>query len=148
MECQEDGLRDFGAIVARLTQGLDLSRVEARHCWRQILQETQPALQQGAFIAALKAKGETLDEIAGTFEALYEFDTLKVTLDAPGPLIDNCGTGADVLKTFNISTGAGIVPWAGDVGVVRLAAGAIFSIWGAVDVIGAFGVTVESVQEL
>ena len=146
MERHEDDLRDFGAIVARLAQGLDLSRVEARDCWHQILQETQPALQQGAFIAALKAKGETLDEIAGTFEALYEYDTLKVTLEASGPLIDNCGTGADVLKTFNISTGAAIV--ACGVRVVRHAARAISSNCGAVDVIEALGVNVESVPEL
>jgi anthranilate phosphoribosyltransferase len=89
-----------------------------------------------------------LDEIAGTFETLYEFDTLKVTLDAPGPLIDNCGTGADVLKTFNISTGAAIVASACDVRVVRHAARAISSNCGAVDVIEALGVNVESVPEL
>ena len=66
-------------------------------------------LQQGAFIAALAAKPETLDEIAGTFDALYEYDTTRVSIDTPEPTIDNAGTGGDTLKTFNISTGAAIV---------------------------------------
>jgi hypothetical protein len=66
-------------------------------------------LQQGAFIAALKAKSETPAEVAGTFEAIYEYDTIKVEVQTPEPLIDNCGTGADTLKTLNISTGAAII---------------------------------------
>jgi anthranilate phosphoribosyltransferase len=66
-------------------------------------------LQQGAFIAALKAKPETPAEVAGTFEALYEYDTIKVEVQTPEPLIDNCGTCADMLKTLNISTGAAII---------------------------------------
>jgi anthranilate phosphoribosyltransferase len=105
MESREERLRHFGAMVVRLIRGEDLTREEARDCWRQICDEEQPDLQQGAFIAALKAKPETPEEVAGTFEALYEHDTTKVAVDTPEPLIDNCGTGADTLKTLNISIG-------------------------------------------
>ena len=108
MPSQEDRWREFGAIVVRLTQGQDITREEARECWRQICEEEQSDLQQGGFIGALKAKPETPEEVAGTFEALYEYDTIKVQVDTPEPLIDNCGTGADTLKTFNVSTGAAI----------------------------------------
>jgi anthranilate phosphoribosyltransferase len=98
MTPEEERLRQFGAIIGRLILRQDISRAEARECWRQICAEEQPKLQQGAFMAALKAKPETLEEIAGTFEALYEHDTVKVDIDTPEPIIDNSGTGADTLK--------------------------------------------------
>jgi len=148
METKEDRWRRFGAIVVRLTHGENLSREEARECWRQICEEEQSDLQQGAFIGALKAKPETPEEVAGTFEALYEYDTLKVEVKTPGPLIDNCGTGADSLKTLNISTGAAIIAASLGLYVVRHAARAISSNCGAIDVIEALGVNVESVPEV
>jgi anthranilate phosphoribosyltransferase len=147
MEYDEERLRSFGAIVARLTRGESISRDEARECWRQVCEETQPDLQQGAFIGALKAKKETLEEVAGTFEALYEHDTIKVEVRTPEPIIDNCGTGADTLKTFNISTGAAIAAAACGLYVAPRGA-AISSNCGAVDVVEALGVDVESAPEL
>ena len=148
MESREERWRKFGAIVVRLTQGQDITREEARDCWRQICEEEQSDLQQGAFIGALKAKPETPEEIAGTFEALYEYDTVKVTVDTPEPLVDNCGTGADTLKTFNISSGAAILASACGLYVVRHAARAISSNCGAIDVVEALGVNVESAPAL
>jgi anthranilate phosphoribosyltransferase len=148
METNEERLRRFGAVVARLTRGDSISRDETRECWRQICEEAQPDLQQGAFIGALKAKKETLEEVAGTFEALYEHDTIKVEVRTPEPIIDNCGTGADTLRTFNISTGAAIAAAACGLYVVRHAARAISSNCGAVDVVEALGVNVESAPEL
>jgi len=148
MEHNEDAARAFGGVIARLLRGENISRDEARDCWRRVCEETQPDLHQGAFMAALKAKGETPDEVAGTFEALYDLDTIKVMVDTPQPVIDNCGTGADALKTFNISTGAAIVAAACGVYVVRHAARAISSNCGAVDVVEALGVNVESAPEL
>ena len=148
MESREERWRKFGAIVVRLTQGQNITREEARDCWRQICEEEQSDLQQGAFIGALKAKPETPEEIAGTFEALYEYDTVKVTVDTPEPLVDNCGTGADTLKTFNISSGAAILASACGLYVVRHAARAISSNCGAIDVVEALGVNVESAPAL
>jgi anthranilate phosphoribosyltransferase len=148
MEPNEERARQFGNVIARLTAGQNITRAEARECWRQICEEEQSDLQQGAFIAALKAKKETPEEVAGTFEALYDFDTVKVDINTPQPIIDNCGTGADALKTINISTAAAIVAAACGVYVVRHAARAISSNCGAVDVIEALGVNVESAPDL
>jgi anthranilate phosphoribosyltransferase len=148
MESREESWRKFGSIVVRLTRGEDITREEARECWRQICEEEQSDLQQGAFIGALKAKPETPEEVAGTFEALYEYDTIKVQVTTPEPLIDNCGTGADTLKTLNISTGAAIVASACGLYVVRHAARAISSHCGAIDVVEALGVNVESAPEV
>jgi anthranilate phosphoribosyltransferase len=148
MESREERLRYFGTMVGRLIRGENLTREETRECWRQICTEEQPDVQQGAFIAALKSKPETPEEVAGTFEALYEYDTVKVKVDTPAPLIDNCGTGADRLKTLNISTGAAIIAAACGQYVIRHAARAISSHCGAIDVIEALGVNVESAPEL
>jgi anthranilate phosphoribosyltransferase len=144
MDDNEQRLRDFGAIIAQLIRGQNISRETAKQCWSQICEETQSDLQQGAFMAALAAKGETPEEIAGTFEALYDLDTTKVKVNTAEPLIDNCGTGADTLKTFNISTAAAILAAACGVNVVRHAARAISSNCGAIDVIEALGVDVEA----
>lgn len=148
MDTKEDRWRKFGAIVVRLTHGENITKEEARECWRQICEEEQSDLQQGAFIGALKAKPETPEEVAGTFEALYEHDTLKVEVTTPEPLIDNCGTGADTLKTLNISTGAAIISSSLGLYVVRHAARAISSNCGAIDVVEALGVNVESAPEV
>jgi anthranilate phosphoribosyltransferase len=144
----EERLRWFGAVIARLLARENITRAEARECWRQICEEEQPGLQEGAFMAALKAKGETPEEVAGTFEALYEFDTVKVKVNIPQPFVDNCGTGADALKTINISTAAAIISAACGVYVVRHAARAISSNCGAIDVIEALGVNVQSAPDL
>jgi len=139
----EDRLRAFGAIVGRLIRKEDISRAETKECWRQICAEEQPDLQQAAFMAALRAKPETLEEVAGTFDALFEYDTVKIDIDTPQPLIDNAGTGADTLKTFNISSAAAIVAAACGLYVVRHCARAVSSNCGAVDVVEALGVGVE-----
>lgn len=143
MTPDEVQLRDFGAIIGRLIRKEDISRAEAKNCWRQICTREQPDVQQGAFMAALAAKPETLDEIAGTFDALYEYDTTKVEIDTPEPFIDNAGTGGDTLKTFNISTAAAIVAAACGLYVTRHCSRAISSNCGAVDVVEALGVDVE-----
>lgn len=148
MQTSEEQARVFGGIIARLIAKQNITREEARDCWRQICEEQQCDLQQGAFIAALKAKPETPEEVAGTFEALYDLDTIKVDVKTPEPLIDNCGTGADTLKTINISTGAAIIAASCGLYVVRHAARAISSNCGAIDVVEALGVNVESAPEL
>jgi anthranilate phosphoribosyltransferase len=144
----EERLRAFGEIVGRLIRKEDISRAEARECWRQICAGEQPEMQQGAFIAALAAKPETLEEVAGTFDALYEYDTIKVEIDTPEPFIDNAGTGGDTLKTFNVSTAAAIVAAACGLYVVRHCSRATSSNCGAIDVLQALGINVESGPEL
>lgn len=99
----EDKLKDFGSKVYDLIKGKDLTCQETKALFSQVLLNEQPDLQQGAFLAALTAKGETPEEIAGAWEAIYELDTVKVNPETPEPIVENCGTGMDELKTFNIS---------------------------------------------
>lgn len=139
----EDELRRFGSIVDALIKEKSLSRSEARESFSQILLNKQPDLQQGAFLAAITAKGATPEEIAGIWESIYEIDTAKVRPDVCGPLVENCGTGMDEIKTFNISTAASIVAAADDIIMAKHGARAITSKCGTVDILEALGVDVE-----
>lgn len=134
----------FGGMVQRLIQGEDLGREVIRKMFLQVLGDEQSDLQQGAFLAALAAKGETPEEIAGAWEAIRATDTVKVELETAGPIIDNCGTGMDPIKTFNISTAASVVAAAAGVVLARHGARSISSACGTVDVAEALGVDVES----
>lgn len=139
----EERLRYFGAKVDDLIKGRSLSRQDSRELFKQILKNEQPDLQQGAFLAAITAKGATPEEIAGIWEAIYEIDTVKVHPEVEGPLVENCGTGMDSLKTFNISTAASIVAAADGIKMAKHGARAITSKCGAVDILEALGVDVE-----
>jgi len=139
----EEILRYFGSRVDALIKGQNLTRVEAKEMFRQVLSSEQPDLQQGAFLAAMTAKGATPEEIAGSWEAIYELDTVKVRPEVNGPLVENCGTGMDSIKTFNISTSAAIVAAADGVCMAKHGSRAITSRCGTVDILEALGVDVE-----
>jgi anthranilate phosphoribosyltransferase len=139
----EDSLRYFGGQVDALIKGSNLTRVEASNLFKQILNNEQPDLQQGAFLAAITAKGATPAEIAGIWEAIYEIDTVHVHPDINGPLVENCGTGMDGIKTFNISTAASLVAAADGITMAKHGARAITSKCGAVDILETLGVDVE-----
>ena len=135
--------RSFGSIITRLIRNENLSRTEARDAFTTVLSNETTEMQQGAFLAALTAKGETRQEVAGAWEAIYDLDTTKVMLDKSLQLVENSGTGMDTFKTFNISTAASLVAAAGGVHMARHGARAITSICGTVDMAEALGVDVE-----
>jgi anthranilate phosphoribosyltransferase len=139
----EESLRYFGSKVDALIKGQNLTRSEANDLFKQILNNEQPDLHQGAFLAAITAKGATAQEIAGIWEAIYEIDTVQVHPDVSGPLVENCGTGMDTIKTFNISTAASIVAAADGIIMAKHGARAITSKCGAVDILEILGVDVE-----
>src|SRR5829696_9091080 len=103
---EEARLRAFGRLVMRLQQRSGLSQEEARDAFRQILQSEQPELQQGAFLAALTAKGETLDELIGIAESLHEEWTRHFphVVRAPEPHLGLVGVGLTGLPTVNIKS--------------------------------------------
>lgn len=135
--------KSFGACISKLIDKKDLSRAECKEMFCQVLNNDQSDMQQGAFLAALTAKGETAEEIAGSWEAIFELDTVKVTPDLPYPVAENCGTGMDSIKTFNISTAASIVAAAAGVPMAKHGARAITSVCGTVDILEELGVDVE-----
>jgi len=138
----------FGQVITRLIAKKKLSKEEAYDAFCMVLNNEVSDMQQGAFLAALTAKGETADEVAGGWKAIYELDTEKVTLAEPDGVVDNCGTGMDTFKTFNISTAASIVAAGGGVRVARHGARAISSACGTVDMAECLGVDVECTVEV
>lgn len=139
----ENSMKNFGTAITRLIQKDNFSREEMRFYFDQILNNNETDMQQGAFLAALAAKGETADEIAAVWESIYELDTVKVSPNVEGDILENSGTGMDAVKTFNISTAASIVAAADGVKMARHGARAITSKCGTVDMVEALGVDVE-----
>jgi len=140
--------KEFGKVITRLINKENITREETRKAFCQILADEQPDMQQGALLAALAAKGEKVEEIAGTWEAIYRLDTVKITLETKTPPVENCGTGMDSVKTFNISTAAAIIAAAAGITMARHGARAITSSCGTVDLIEELGVDVECGPEV
>lgn len=140
---QQQKNKQFGALITKVMQKNNLNYNEAKSAFYTILNNETTEMQQGAFLAALNAKGETKEEVAGSWKAIYELDTNKVTFDSSDEIVDNCGTGMDSFKTFNISTAASLVAAAGGIKMARHGARAISSICGTVDIAEALGVDVE-----
>ncbi len=138
--------RAMGQVITRLINKENLSPEESHAAFCQVLSNEVSDMQQGAFLAALTAKGETAAEVVGGWRAVYELDTKKVA--ACEGIVDNCGTGMDSFKTFNISTAASLVAAAGGVTIARHGARAITSSCGTVDMVEALGVDVECSVEL
>ena len=140
--------REFGTFITRLIQKENLTRNEAKQAFVCVLKNDVTDMQQGAFLAALTAKGETKEEVAGSWEAIYDLDTTKVELSNEIKTVDNSGTGMDTFKTFNISTAASIIAAAGGIPMARHGARAITSLCGTVDMAEALGVDVECTADV
>jgi anthranilate phosphoribosyltransferase len=138
-----DKFKKFGNSITALISGKDLNRKQTKKLVSEILNSEQSDIHQGAFLAAITAKGPCPDEIAGTWDAIYNIDTVKIRPDIKQPMVDNCGTGMDSFKTFNISTAAAIVAAAGGVCLARHGARAVTSRCGTVDLCETLGVDVE-----
>ncbi|WP_457576959.1 anthranilate phosphoribosyltransferase [Desulfomarina sp.] len=132
----------LGELITRLIAKTDLTRDESFSAFQMILNNEVSEMQQGAFLAALTAKGENAAEVAGGWQAVYDLDTEKVILDDL-EVVDNCGTGMDSFKTFNISTAAALVGSAGGIHIARHGARAITSARGTVDMAESLGVDME-----
>lgn len=140
---KELNIRDFAKTITKLINKNNLSREESYNAFSIVLNNETTDIQQGAFLAALSAKGETKEEIAGCWQAIYEMDTVKITPNVKSPVVENCGTGMDSFKTFNISTCASLVAAAEGILVARHGARALTSMCGTVDMAEALGVDVE-----
>jgi anthranilate phosphoribosyltransferase len=125
--------------------GKPLDRAEARTVMDEImLGEATPA-QIGGFLVALRAKGETPDEIAGCAEAMRAH-VLAVT-PRREDLVDTAGTGGDGAHTINISTAAALVAAAAGAAVAKHGNRAVSSACGSADVLEALGFSLDQEPE-
>lgn len=133
-------LARFKAILAMAAEGHPLGRADARDAFDLMMQGDATPSQMGAFLMALRVRGETVDEIAAGAEAMRA-RMLRVT--APAGAIDTCGTGGDGVGTVNISTTAALVVAACGVPVAKHGNRGLSSRSGSAEVLQALGVEIE-----
>ena len=131
--------------IRDLIAGADLGRAKMRAVMEQIMSGQATDAQIGAFLVALRIKGETIDEIAGGAEVMREKATPIVTVRPD--LIDTCGTGGDDSGTFNISTTVAFVACGAGLAVAKHGTRSISSQCGSSDVLTALGVNIEATPE-
>jgi anthranilate phosphoribosyltransferase len=127
--------------IARLIDGHELTRAEACESMRTIMRGDATPAQIAGFLVALRAKGETADEIAGCAEAMREH-VLRVNPQRED-LVDIVGTGGDGANTYNISTAAALVAAGAGAGIAKHGNRAASSASGAADVLEALGFRLE-----
>ena len=131
--------------IAEVVDGRSLSREEAREVMSAIMAGDATQAQIAGFLVALRAKGETADEIAGCAEAMRAH-VLPVTTSRDD-LVDVVGTGGDGGRTLNISTAAAIVAAAAGAAVAKHGNRAVSSASGSADVLEALGFVLEQPPE-
>ncbi|BDZ50474.1 anthranilate phosphoribosyltransferase 1 [Frondihabitans sucicola] len=124
-------------IIDSLLDGDDLSIADATWAMERVMVGEASPAQLAAFLIALRAKGETVDEIVGFRDAILAH-ALPLTVDSMG--VDIVGTGGDRFGTVNISTMASIVVAAAGVPVIKHGNRAASSASGSSDVLDALGV--------
>ena len=127
--------------LARLLDGHDLERDEARAVMDSIMEGAATPAQIAGFLIALRAKGETAAEIAGCAEAMRAH-ALPVRPQRQD-LVDTAGTGGDGANTINISTAAALVAAAAGAGVAKHGNRAASSKTGSADVLEALGFNLD-----
>ena len=124
--------------------GHSLNREQATEVMQEIMEGEATPAQLGAFLTALRLKGESTEEIAGMAAVMRE-KALRV--NAQGPLLDVVGTGGDGKNTFNISTASAFVAAACGAKVAKHGNRAASSSCGAADVLEALGVRIDLTPE-
>jgi anthranilate phosphoribosyltransferase len=126
--------------ISQLIAGKSISVEEASEVMKEIMEGEATPAQFGAFVTALRLKGETVDEMVGLAKVMRS-KAIPVPIDEP--VVDTAGTGGDGAGTFNISTAAAIVAAAAGVKVAKHGNRAMSSQCGSADVLEALGVNIN-----
>jgi anthranilate phosphoribosyltransferase len=143
MPLSKSSLTDW---TRHLQTGQSLPREEIRAAFDRIMQGQESDDDLAAFLAALHAKGETAEEIAGAAEAMRTHMTHLPTQRSV--VVDTCGTGGTGSDIFNVSTAAAIVTAAAGVAVAKHGNRSVTSKSGSSDVLAKLGVNVQSPVEV
>jgi anthranilate phosphoribosyltransferase len=134
------GGRSWPDVLSALLAGTDLTAVDTAWAMDRIMNGQASDAQIAGFMVALRAKGETVDEVTGLVEAMYAH---AQPLVIPGPAVDIVGTGGDRAKTVNISTMSAIVIAGTGAKVVKHGNRASSSASGSSDVLEKLGINLE-----
>lgn len=127
-------------VLGRLFRREDLSAEEAEAALDSVLTGEAAPTHVAAFVAALRTKGETAEEMAGLVRAMRSH---AVPLELGRGVLDTCGSGGDLSGTINVSTMAAVVAAAAGARVVKHGGRASSSRSGSADVFEALGVAVD-----
>ena len=129
-------------FLQKLVERQNLGEQEAGEAFDLIMNGEATPAQLGAFLVALRIKGETIEELTGASRSMRRH---AVFVDPRGkPVVDTCGTGGDSLGTFNISTTAAFVVAGAGVPVAKHGNRSITSKCGSADVLAELGVNLEA----
>jgi anthranilate phosphoribosyltransferase len=128
--------------IQKLVDGADLTYEESTAAMKEIMSGEATSAQIGAFLTALRIKGETSEEITA-FTAVMKECCNRIHPQVKGRLVDTCGTGGDKLKTFNISTTAAFVAAGADVAVAKHGNRSVTSKSGSADVLERMGLNLN-----
>lgn len=131
--------------IAVLIDGQNLTRQQAAEALSDIMTGQATPAQIGAFLVAMRMKGETAEEISGLAETMRSLATGIAAKRRP--LVDTCGTGGDRSGTFNISTTAAFVVAGAGVAVAKHGNRSASSKCGSADVLEALGVKIDASPE-
>ncbi len=126
--------------IAGLVDGKSLTEDEAAAVMTDIMSDEATPAQIGAFVTALRMKGETVAEVTGLARTMR---ANAVKVETTLAVVDSCGTGGDGTGTFNISTAAALVAAAAGAVVAKHGNRAMSSRCGSADVLEALGVNIE-----
>lgn len=132
-------------LISKLVRSEDLTQKEMEEAMDEIMSGIATPAQIGAFITALRMKGETVDEIAGAATTMRAKATRIMSDHVPsdGVILDIVGTGGDESKTFNVSTTSAFVIAGAGVTVAKHGNRAVSSLCGAADVLENLGVNLN-----
>src|SRR6201998_454145 len=132
---------DLKSLLAWVAQGQSLMESEAEAAFEIIMSGEATPSQMGAFLMALRVRGETVDEITGAARIMR---AKAVAIEAPPGTIDTCGTGGDSSGSFNISTASALVVAGCGVPVAKHGNRALSSQSGSADILRALGVNIDA----
>ena len=132
----------WGRVITKLLHGESLAEDESAGAMAEIMEGAATPAQIAGFVVALRAKGETTDEIVGLVKTMRDYGE-KVPLPGHYEVLDTCGTGGDRSGTFNVSTAAALVCAGAGVKIAKHGNRAASSRCGSADVLEALGVKLD-----
>ena len=132
---------DIQAAIAVLTNGENLSKEDMSSVMRQIMSGRATDAQIGAFLIALRIKGETIDEISSAAQVMR--DLVEPVICKDKNLVDLVGTGGDSANLFNVSTGASFIAAAAGAKVAKHGNRSVSSSSGSADLLESLGISID-----
>jgi anthranilate phosphoribosyltransferase len=133
-------LGGWPGVLTRVLSRRGLDEQEASLAFNEILEGNASEIQIAAFVAGLRAKGETVEEISGFVASMRAH---AAVVSVPPDALDTCGTGGDRSGTINVSTAAAFVLAASGVPVCKHGGRAASSLAGSADVLEELGAVID-----